>query len=247
VLFAEFLPAIAEGLSALALPLSAQLVPAYLGLCWLPWISRSAVLVGLVFGSLFVLFTEPPGLIFFNGLFVELPWARWPLTIHSAAWGLAINFSLCLLASIFTRKGDEREHRLGLHAIFRRDHRMDFGSRAARSAKWSIALLWIFFALGPGAILGNTFFSQPVFSGAEVALGAPSLWVWQIAFWVIGVMIVWWLAFASRLSVLEPGAVRIGELQGPRHTIGTDQQPRWIAGIVARLAGRQNQTARKRR
>ena len=63
VLLAAFLPALATVLSTLALPLSAQLFAAYLGLCWLRWMSRSAVLVGLAFGILFVVFTEPPGLI----------------------------------------------------------------------------------------------------------------------------------------------------------------------------------------
>ena len=66
-------------LSSVALGLSVQLLPAYLGLCWAPWISRSAVLTGLIFGGLFVIFTEPPGLILFAGLFAELPWGRWPL------------------------------------------------------------------------------------------------------------------------------------------------------------------------
>ena len=138
------------------------------------------MLVGLILGSLFVVFTEPPGLIFFNGLFAELPWGRWPLTIHSAAWGLAVNVAASLLVAIFTRRDAERERRDALHAIFRRDHRVDFGGRAARGAKWSLTLLWVFFALGPGAILGNTFFGHPIFTEANLSLGVPSLWVWQI-------------------------------------------------------------------
>jgi solute:Na+ symporter, SSS family len=239
VLLAAFLPAIAAVLSTLALPLSAQLFPAYLGLCWFPWISRSAVLVGLIVGSLFVVFTEPPGLIFFNGLFAELPWGRWPLTIHSAAWGLAVNVAASLLVAIFTRQDAEREHRNALHAIFRRDHRIDFGGRAARSAKWSLTLIWIFLALGPGAILGNTFFAHPVFTEADLSLGVPSLWVWQASFWIIGVMLVWWLAYRSRLSTAD-GAFRARELQHLSGTAGAGRQPRWIALLVARLSARQN-------
>ena len=200
VLLAAFLPALATVLSTLALPLSAQLFAAYLGLCWLRWMSRSAVLVGLAFGILFVVFTEPPGLIVFDGLFVQLPWGRWPLTIHSAAWGLAINVGASLLVAIFTRQDAEREHRNVLHGSFQRDHRIAFGGRAARSAKWSLTLLWVFLALGPGAILGNSFFAHPVFTEADIALGVPSLWVWQAFFWIIGVLLVWWLAYRSRLS-----------------------------------------------
>ena len=212
VLLAAFLPVLATVLSTLALPLSAQLFAAYLGLCWLRWMSRSAVLVGLAFGILFVVFTEPPGLIVFDGLFVQLPWGRWPLTIHSAAWGLAINVGASLLVAVFTRQDAEREHRNVLHGSFLRDHRIDFRGRAARSAKWSLTLLWVFLALGPGAILGNSFFAHPVFTEADIALGVPSLWVWQAFFWIIGVLLVWWLAYRSRLSTVE-GAFRPHELR----------------------------------
>jgi solute:Na+ symporter, SSS family len=240
VFLAAFLPAVAAVASTLALPLSAQLFPAYLGVCWLPWMSRSAVLVGLILGSLFVVFTEPPGLIFFNGLFAELPWGRWPLTIHSAAWGLAVNVAASLLVAIFTRRDAERERRDALHAIFRRDHRVDFGGRAARGAKWSLTLLWVFFALGPGAILGNTFFGHPIFTEANLSLGVPSLWVWQTLFWIIGVMLVWWFAYRSRLSTTE-GMFRAGELRNLLDAAGEHRRPRWIALLVTRLTARQNQ------
>lgn len=246
VLLAAFLPALATVLSTLALPLSAQLFAAYLGLCWLRWISRSAVLVGLAFGILFVVFTEPPGLIVFDGLFVQLPWGRWPLTIHSAAWGLAINVGASLLVAIFTRQDAEREHRNVLHGSFQRDHRIAFGGRAARSAKWSLTLLWVFLALGPGAILGNSFFAHPVFTEADIALGVPSLWVWQAFFWIIGVLLVWWLAYRSRLSTVE-GAFRPHELRHLRQVPGTRRQLRWIALLVTRLTARQNRTTQPAR
>ena len=246
VLLAAFLPALATVLSTLALPLSAQLFAAYLGLCWLRWMSRSAVLVGLAFGILFVVFTEPPGLIVFDGLFVQLPWGRWPLTIHSAAWGLAINVGASLLVAIFTRQDAEREHRNVLHGSFQRDHRIAFGGRAARSAKWSLTLLWVFLALGPGAILGNSFFAHPVFTEADIALGVPSLWVWQAFFWIIGVLLVWWLAYRSRLSTVE-GAFRPHELRHLRQVPRTRRQLRWIALLVMRLTARQNRTTQPAR
>jgi solute:Na+ symporter, SSS family len=246
VLLAAFLPALATVLSTLALPLSAQLFAAYLGLCWLRWMSRSAVLVGLAFGILFVVFTEPPGLIVFDGLFVQLPWGRWPLTIHSAAWGLAINVGASLLVAIFTRQDAEREHRNVLHGSFQRDHRIAFGGRAARSAKWSLTLLWVFLALGPGAILGNSFFAHPVFTEADIALGVPSLWVWQAFFWIIGVLLVWWLAYRSRLSTVE-GAFRPHELRHLRQIPATRRQLRWIALLVTRLTARQNRTTQPAR
>jgi solute:Na+ symporter, SSS family len=244
VVLAGFFPRLTAALSTLALPLSAQLLPAYLGLCWVPWMSRSAVLVGLIFGCLAVLFTEPPGLIAFDGLFVPLPWGRWPLTIHSAAWGLVFNLTTSFLVAIFTYRDAERDRRDALHRIFRRDHRVEFGQRAARGAKWSLALLWIFLAIGPGAILGNTFFSHPVFTEADLSLGVPSLWVWQISFWIIGILLVWWLAYRSRLSTPD-GVVRAYELRELSDPKGR-RQPRWIALLVARLTARPDRIASQR-
>ena len=112
-------------------------------------------------------------------------------------------------------------------------------SGSTTDSKWSLTLLWIFLALGPGAILGNTFFAHPVFTEADLALGVPSLWVWQVSFWIIGVMLVWWLACRSRLSTAE-GAFRARELQHLSGTAGARRQPRWIARLVARLSARQN-------
>ena len=91
-------------------------------------------------------------------------------------------------------------------------------------------------------LLGNTFFAQPAFTEADLSLGVPSLWVWQASFWLIGVMLVWWLAYRSGLSTVE-GAFRVRELQDLHGaTASARRQPRWIALLVTRLAARQNDT-----
>jgi solute:Na+ symporter, SSS family len=235
---ASFAPLASVILGSLALSLSAQLLPAFLGLCWLPWISRSAVLAGLIVGILLVVFTEPFGLILFEGLFLDLPWGRWPLTIHSAAWGLAFNVAACLLVSIFTRSGDERAHRQRLHDEFGANHRAPFGSSSVRGAKWSLTLIWAFLALGPGAILGNNFFSNPVFGAGPAELGVPSLWVWQILFWFVGIMIVWWLAYRGRMSIIEDATVRRVDLSPTDNQSIRPQTPAWIAQALSRIAAR---------
>lgn len=230
---ATFSPLAAAVFGSLALPLSVQFLPALLGLAFLRWVSRSAILTGLILGGLAVFFTEPPGLILFEGLFLDLPWGRWPMTVHSAGWGLALNAAAVLLVSIFTRGGAERQHRDRLHDEFAARWRTDFGARGARGATWSLTVIWAFLALGPGAILGNTFFSQPVFTEGEAALGIPSLWVWQLLFWLIGVPLVWWLAYRLRLGITEGDSPR---------RLATDAAPRrapgWIAASLARVTGR---------
>ena len=231
---AAFAPLASAVFGSLALPLAVQMLPAFLGLTFLRWISRSAVLAGLIFGGLMVLFTEPLGLILVEGVFGNLPWGRWPLTVHSAAWGLAANLGAVLLVAIFTRGGAERAQRDRLHDEFAATWPVDFGARAARNAKWSLTLIWAFFAIGPGAILGNTFFSQPVFTTGDAALGVPSLWVWQVFFWLLGVPLVWWLAHGARLGVTSDHGLRRIALEEPQQK----RAPDWIAAGVARVTAR---------
>jgi Na+/proline symporter len=233
-LAATFTPLSVVILSSLTLSLSVQMLPAVLGLCWLPWVSRSGVLAGLVIGTIIVVFTEPFGLIAFEALFLDLPWGRWPLTIHSAGWSLVFNFAACLLVSFFTRASEEREQRQRLHDEFARTYAQPTAGRAVRTAKWTLVLLWVFLALGPGAILGNTFFSQPIFAGGEIELGVPSLLVWQIVFWLIGVALVWWLTLHDRVAVME-APQRMIVLSEPTNPIGRALAPAWIARLVERL------------
>jgi solute:Na+ symporter, SSS family len=237
-LMAAFAPLLAAILGSVALSLSVQFLPAYIGLCWAPWISRSAVLTGLIFGGLLVILTEPPGLIFFEGLFFDLPWGRWPLTIHSAVWGLGFNVVACLIVSLFTHSGPEHAHREMLHQGFRDALRGEGQRSALGTAKWSLTLIWSFLALGPGAILGNSFFSKPIFSEGEATLGVPSLWVWQIVFWFLGVLLVWWLAYRARMSIIQNVAWRRIDLDPPLGQLERRRTPPWIALLLARVAER---------
>jgi Na+/proline symporter len=236
-LLAAFAPVAATILGSVALSLGAQLLPAAIGLGWAPWISRSGVITGLLVGGLVVIFTEPPGLIFFEALFLDLPWGRWPLTIHSTGWGLVLNMAACVLVSLFTRSGPERMHREILHEPLRRVAAAA-GSPSLRTAKWSLALIWAFLALGPGAILGNSFFSSPVFTEGKISLGVPSLWVWQIVFWFIGVLLVWWLAYRGRMSIIDGAVLPRIDLRPPADPLARPRSPEWIALLLARVVER---------
>ena len=92
-------------------------------------------------------------------------------------------------------------------------------------------LLWGFLAYGPGAILGNTFFSEPIFTERSANLGIPSLWVWQILFWLLGVLLVWW--FAYRVGLGRTSAERIKPI-----TLGAPEDrrtPDWLAAGLERV------------
>lgn len=230
-LMAAFMPFTSAVFASVALPLALQLLPAIIGFGFMRWISRGAVLAGIALGSLMVIFTEPLGLILFEGLFVDLPWGRWPLTIHSAGWGLALNLLIVLLSSVVTLKGPDRYQRDRFHNAMAAHPP---ASMSGGGLLWALAILWGFLAYGPGAVLGNFFFSDPIFTDLKAIMGVPSLWVWQLLFWLLGVVLVWWVAYSAGFgrtyaSDLKP--VRLGMPDAIR-------SPDWIASGLNRVVNR---------
>jgi Na+/proline symporter len=105
---ATFAPEAQAELGALALGFGLQLLPALVGLCWLPWITREGAMIGLVFGLLGVIFTEKFGRSLAEFVGVHLPWGRWPWTLHSAGWGILCNIVACIITSLISQRDSER-------------------------------------------------------------------------------------------------------------------------------------------
>jgi SSS family solute:Na+ symporter len=210
VLMQQLTPVTLSMLGSLALPLALQLWTPLLGMTWLRWFTRPAVITGVGFGITGVLLTEPFGIAVLSFLGLDLPWGRAPWTIHSAAWGIAANLAVTLLVSAFTRRrgfGDEaREAQRFIETLLRPGPRV----RALRSTAWSVALAWLFLAVGPGLVFGNY-----AFLGPEKAwlLGMPSLWGWSLVFWVAGLGLVWFLSY--KMEMASPLTVRIPAYQPP--------------------------------
>ena len=229
-LLSSFAPFICAIISTVVLPLSVQTLPAIIGITFFRWISGGAVLAGFALGSLIVLFTEPPGLLLFESLFVELPWGRWPLTIHSAVWGLLFNSVFVLLISALTitsgnwLQRDQIHEAIGVNGL---------QSVMTKGLLWSLFLTWGFLAYGPGAILGNTFFTKPIFTQVEARLGIPSIWVWQILFWLLGLLMIWWLAFKIGFGGnSSTGLKRFKYLE-----VEERQTPGWMESALNRVRG----------
>ena len=92
-------------------------------------------------------------------------------------------------------------------------------------------LIWSFLAYGPGAVLGNTFFSDPIFTDLMPVLNVPSLWVWQVLFWLTGVPLIWLLANLAgfgRLSEENIKPITLGAAPGAK-------PPGWLASSLRRL------------
>ncbi|MBB3457992.1 SSS family solute:Na+ symporter [Rhizobium sp. BK313] len=197
-------------LASLALPLAFQMWTPLLGMTWLRWITRPAVVTGVGFGIAGVLMTEPFGIALLSGFGLDLPWGRAPWTINSAAWGMAANLTVTMLISAFTQRrafGEEaQEARRFLYGILRSTSRV----RSLRSTAWSVSLAWLFFAIGPGLIFGNYAFIKP---DGGWALGMPSLWGWELISWVAGLGLVWFLSY--KMEMASPHGETIPPYQPP--------------------------------
>lgn len=193
-------PMTVSALAALALPVSFQLWTPMLGVTWMGWITKPAAVTGVGFGIAGVLLTEPAGyqLLSFFGL--ELPWGRWPWTIHSAVWGLAANLAAVLIISAITDRNALTDEAREIRKLF--SDVLDGGPRvrALRSTAWCLVLVWFFLAAGPGLIWGNTAFVGQVDGAAVWLLGMPSLWAWSIGGWMTGFGLIWFLSYKMEMA-----------------------------------------------
>lgn len=190
-------PVTLSALGALALPLAFQLWTPLLGMTWLRWITPQAAVTGVGFGIAGVLLTEPFGFAVLSYLGLDLPWGRWPWTIHSAGWGMAANLAVLLLISAFTQRrgfGEEAtEARRFLAATLRTTPR----ARALTSTAWAVMLAWGFLAIGPGLVFGNAAF---VGADGRWLVGMPSLWAWGVLFWALGLGLIWFLSYKMEMA-----------------------------------------------
>ena len=184
-------------LGGLAVSYGLQMAPALVGVCYWPFLTRQGVIAGLLVGLVVVTLTEAVGL---SKLGIDA-WGRWPLTIHAAAWGLLANFGVAISLSAFTR--DDPEHKTECHRWLDEQTRLPSRKRRWVRPITVLMLLWMGFAAGPGAVLGNTLFGDPA-DPTTWLFGFPSIWVWQLGGWAIGVGLLAALAYFLELSVPTP-------------------------------------------
>jgi Na+/proline symporter len=183
----------------LAMALGLQLcVPLAAVCCW-PALSGRAASAGLIAGLAAVLAVTPLG----HGLFTALagaPWPVWPLSMHPALWGLGVNLAVCFLITLLLR---DRHGRPGRDAFHRRI--LELGAnpeqrRARAGGAWFLAALWIFFALGPGTVIGNDIFGNPGRAPSHWDFGVPSILAWQLLAWVSGLALLVYLSRRTGLA-----------------------------------------------
>ena len=73
-----------------------------------------------------------------------------------------------------------------------------------RKAMKVVVPLWYFFAIGPACILANKAFSF---------CGFPAIWSWQIAWWILGIVMMWALCFKAEMATTNVTQIERAETE----------------------------------
>jgi SSS family solute:Na+ symporter len=185
-------------LGGLAVAFGFQMWPPLMAVCYFPWFTRQGLTVGLFLGIIAVMCTETIGQSWFG----ITAWGRWPLTMHSAFWGIFFNLGAAILISAVTQNEDEMKHRMKFHNFLREHASLSEEKRKLIPTAWIIVLVWFFFGIGPGAVIGNWIFGDPAGGYDAWTFGMPSIWAWQILWWALGVFMMWFLAYKMEMSTV---------------------------------------------
>jgi hypothetical protein len=156
------------------------------------------MLVGVIWGFRFPSIGATLGVLA-GMLAVFLTFYVWPapLSMHCAFWGTFVGLVVAYICRGLGFKDKEEtiqrqnEVRSFLDSI---DEPSEAGKKWRKVMK-VVVPLWYFFAIGPACILGNSAFSFAGFS---------PLWSWQIAWWILGIVMMWALCFKAEMATTTP-------------------------------------------
>ncbi|MFZ5633170.1 MAG: sodium:solute symporter family protein [Bacillota bacterium] len=120
---------------------------------------------------------------------------RYPLTIHSAGWGI---FAALAVAYLCRGLGVKDTPEIRERQKEMREWLQSIDSPTPSQKRWRSALkvivpLWYLSAIGPLALIGNKAFSFA---------GFPALWSWQIVWWLLGMVMMWALCFKAGMATV---------------------------------------------
>ena len=192
LIFSSIVPGAIVMLGGLAVSYGFMMYVPLMATLYFPWLTRQGVVTGLICGiiAVTVTFTFKLG----------LPWGAYPWTIHCAGWGIIFNLPIAILVSFFTQpQKEEMDRRMGYHNFIREHASLGPDKQHLIKWGWIFTLVWFFFAIGPGCVIGNTIFGDPL-KPATWANGMPSIWIWQIVWWILGIGMMWFLAYKLEMS-----------------------------------------------
>jgi Na+/proline symporter len=191
-------------LGGLAVAFGFQMWVPLAAICYFPWLTKEGVSWGLLAGIIGVIMTEKIAVTMFGD---ALPWGRWPWTMHSAFWGMFFNLLVAIPISAMTQNDKKaRAHRQKYHDFLADTAGLTAKKQSLKPAAWIITIAWLFFGIGPGAVIGNDIFGSPNDSSTWT-FGIPSIWAWHILFWILGVGMMWFLAYKMEMSTIPKRSV----------------------------------------
>lgn len=189
--FAFYFPDLFFILIGLSIAFSFQLLPALIGICYVPTFNGLGVLAGLIVGLAIVLLTQQTSPFF---LFDTASFG-----IHSTVWAGMVNFLTTIFISLITQSRNAFAHRLKFHELYEDQLEPYQKSSLLIHCSWGLLFIWFFFAIGPGAFLGSEIFTSA--NDAEGSLFAsPPILIWHFIWWVVGVFLIWLLAHSLRFN-----------------------------------------------
>jgi len=192
LIFASTVPGAIVMLGGLAVSYGFMMYPALIGTLYWPWLTRQGVVSGLVCGIIAVTLT-------FKFKF-GMPWGAYPLTIHCAGWGILFNLPIAIIVSYFTQpEKEEIGRRQAFHDFLKRYAGLSDNKRPLIKVGWIVTVVWFLFAIGPFCVIGNSLFGDPL-APKTWFLGMPSIWIWQILWWLLGVLMMYFLAYKLEMS-----------------------------------------------
>ena len=182
-------------LGGLAVAYGFQMYPALFGNLYCKWISKTGVTMGLIAGLLAVTLTDKMSSIF------PLPWGAYPLTIHSAGWGIFFNIIFTGFGSYFFPDSDQKNlDKEKKHAFLSEVAGVPESKKKLVPLAYCLVIFWFLFGFGPFAMIGNTLFSDPNIPATWAPFNLPSIWIWQLVFLFFGIFVMWFLAFYMGFS-----------------------------------------------
>ena len=133
----------------------------------------------------------------------------------SGVWGLLFSVFVCFSISAFssiTKIDKYRLHRDKFHDFLNGHMGLHPSRTKLRSFAYVIALIWLFFGIGPGQVLGNNFFGDPGAGYEAWILKIPSIWGYQLIWWFFGIGLIWFLGSKMDLSTLPNKPIQANDL-----------------------------------
>ena len=196
-------------LGGMAVAMGLQMWVPLIAVCYWPWLTRQGVVSGLTVGILAVMFTDNMGLALMSAFGIDLPWGRWPLTIHSGGWGIVLNLLVAIGVSAFTQNPEETKHKMHYHQWLRDRAGLPQEKRKLIPVALGIVAVYYIFAIGPGNIIGTTLFGDPNDPATWWVLGFPSIYIYQIVCWLYGIGMMWFLCYKMEMSTVPEKEVEV--------------------------------------